>query len=620
MTRWRIAALVLVASAGCSDEAGEESCAAGEQRVDGRCVPMSTCPAPAIDLVDGSCTTVGTPADRCGEGFEPIEGACYPILPPEPCAPGTKAVPGETSCRPVAACPAERWGGIDPGPNPQFVDGTYTGGDGDGSEERPWTTVVDAVTAAAPGAVIAIARGSYLGNVEIQGKAVHLRGVCPAEVEIAGVATTNGTPAIVLVGAAAGGSSIASLSVTGPSVGVAMSGALDVVLDRVWIHDTGDTALDIEDPLGTASAAVTDSLVEGATGYGVQMVGSSLTMDRSTVRGTVVRGEWARGIAVQASSYTGARSALTLRRSVLADNGGIALFVTGSDAIVDQSVLHGTVPAGNAEGEGISAQVALDTGERADLQLTQSAVLSNQLVGVQLFGSTARLEATLVANTQPGFPGGGSDLDGGRGINVQDDFTGDRGAVEIVQSTVEDSHGIGIFAAGSDLLLDQALVRRSVPGGDESGRGISLRPSGIGEASSTASVQRTLVADSGEFGIMVGGSTMTLEDSVVRQVAPSAAGQFGDVVAVLASPAELHASRTSFEQGGRAGLSVFGAVASLTDCLFSCHSIDIAVQDLLEVAAHLDDGGGNRCGCDGERYDCAAVSADLEPPSPTDEL
>src|SRR5262245_22622469 len=146
--------------------------------------------APDEQLVGDQCLRPGVPPDACAPGFEP-DGAsgCRAILPAEPCPRGTMATPGATACTEVAQCTGGKWGAIPVEPSTEYVDGTYAGTDSDGTEAKPWRTIQDAVDAAAPSAIVAVAEGHYPGDVLMVGKPVRLWGKCPALVEISG----NGT-------------------------------------------------------------------------------------------------------------------------------------------------------------------------------------------------------------------------------------------------------------------------------------------------------------------------------------------------------------------------------------------------------------------------------------------
>lgn len=117
----------------------------------------------------------------------------------------------------------------------EHVDASYVGGASDGSDGQPWTTIVDAVAAAAPGAIVAIAEGTYNEDVVIAGRAVRLWGVCPDKVNLVGIGEE---PAAVFVRSLAHGTELRAMAILGDSGGVVISGSEDVTIDRVWVHDT----------------------------------------------------------------------------------------------------------------------------------------------------------------------------------------------------------------------------------------------------------------------------------------------------------------------------------------------------------------------------------------------
>ncbi|MBW2459900.1 MAG: hypothetical protein JRI68_35750, partial [Deltaproteobacteria bacterium] len=149
-----MAALVM----GC----GDESDPAADPVAPTGCVPGER------PLDDGSCRPPGIPAYGCGEGFEHDgDRSCEPILPAAPCPIGTMAVPGDAECREVAPCGDGPWGAIPIEASTQHVDQSYAGGNSDGSAAMPWTTIAEGITAAAPGAIVAIASGSYVENLVV---------------------------------------------------------------------------------------------------------------------------------------------------------------------------------------------------------------------------------------------------------------------------------------------------------------------------------------------------------------------------------------------------------------------------------------------------------------------
>ena len=51
------------------------------------------------------------------------------------------AIPGQESCAPLAPCGDDKWGEIPTQPDTQHVDGSFEGGEPDGSAVAPWPTI-----------------------------------------------------------------------------------------------------------------------------------------------------------------------------------------------------------------------------------------------------------------------------------------------------------------------------------------------------------------------------------------------------------------------------------------------------------------------------------------------
>jgi len=224
--------------------------------------------------VDGVCHPAGIAPDACGTGFTSTnDGACAPILPETPCPPGEIAVPGETACHVLADCGSEPWGEAPSDPTTRFVDGAYAGTGSDGSEGKPFRTIQAAVDAAAPGAVVAIAAGTYTENVLVVGKSVVLSGRCPGMVELVG-----GDPAAIEIGAEASGTHVRTLAIRGTSTGIAVTGAKDVVIERVWIHDLPHPGLWVESLFAPSNVTLDRAIVEGTKAVGIYITNANATV------------------------------------------------------------------------------------------------------------------------------------------------------------------------------------------------------------------------------------------------------------------------------------------------------------------------------------------------------
>ncbi|HZO15530.1 MAG TPA: hypothetical protein VFB62_19795, partial [Polyangiaceae bacterium] len=238
-------------------------------------------------MPDGSCIRPGIGPDECGAGFaHDGEYGCAPVLPAEPCAPGLMAVPGDAACRPVMPCGAGTWGDIPIDATTVYVDQSYVGADSDGSATKPWARIGDAISGAAPGALIAIAQGSYVGDLRISGKLLRLWGVCPEKVEVVG--DIEGGAAVGILNLAEG-TEVHGIALRGPSFGVVVTGSREVVLDRLWVHHTGSRGIAVQRDLGPTAATVTSSLVEQCHDAGVRFSGSEGRVEGTLVRETQPR-------------------------------------------------------------------------------------------------------------------------------------------------------------------------------------------------------------------------------------------------------------------------------------------------------------------------------------------
>jgi hypothetical protein len=628
---------------GCTDEESEETTAGGGG------TPMG-CVAPELALPDGSCIRPGIPADGCAAGFEHDgQYSCAPILPPEACAPGTMAVPGETTCRPVMPCGAGRWGDIPVDANTVYVDAAYSGGSNDGSETRPWTTVSDAVAAAASGALVAIAEGTYVENVVLQDKAARLHGVCPDKVTIAGTAQDMGgclASAVCIAFDGASGTELHGLSLTGAGRGVLMTGATDVLFDSIRVHDCARRGIAAQGDLGPTAFTLRNSLIEQNHEIGVLVSDTTATMEATIVRGTLPRtSDQTDGMGVWVFAVS-SRPSLMLRDSLLQQNHKNALAVSGADATVDASVLRDTLPEASSQtgGRGMnveggctasSGDVVCDPALASRVTLRGSLVDNNHDVGLFISGSEATVETTVVRGTMP-QP---ADQTGGRNLSIQVPCIGTtsgvqcdvttRARVTLLSSVVEQCAEFGIFVSGSEATVEATVVRATWPSPDlRLGRGINVQQSCVetptGQscdvtARSLFTLRGSLLEQNHDIGLFVADSDATVERSVVRTtLAQAADGLFGDGVAVFAdgAPSALTIVDTRIEDSARAGVASFGGSISLAGSHIRCAAFALTADRYGQSEASVSDGGDNLCGCPQADTACKAVSANLEAPPP----
>ena len=295
------------------------------------------------------------------------------------------------------------------------------------------------------------------------------------------------------------------------------------MVDRVWVHETASRGIDVAGVFGPTSVTVTGSLVEQSHDIGLRVAGSDALVEGTVVRGTLPRASdqtMGRGINIEISCFespTGvqcdptARANATVRGSLVEQNHDVGLIVTGSDALVEGTVVRATLPRASdqAFGRGIAIQLLCTVDDGCD--------------------ATAPANATV------------------------------RG------SLVEQNHDIGLFVSSSDALVEGTVVRTTLPQASD--------------------------------------------------------GFFGDGIAVfsLEAPASATITGTLIADSARAGLSNFGAIVSLGSTRIQCAGYELEGEAYEDQDFVFEDRGDNGCGCPIADGKCAAVGAGLAPPEPPGE-
>jgi hypothetical protein len=568
--------------------------------------PPVGCSAWETTLEDGSCQRAGVPASACAEGFE-HDGvaACLPVLPEAACPPGSMALPGETTCRAVAPCEA-----FTGDATTEYVDASYLAGDGDGSESKPWPTIQQGVNAAAPGGTVFVAAGSYAETVVVQFKGVTIRGTCVDEVIVDGGAETATFWAID----GAHGTVVRDLSVTGGGVGVLSSDALDVVVERVRIFDTGERAVQSEDSLGPASIVVRDCLLENNTARGIVLAGTEGVVERVVVRDVAPMFDGT-GYGVLALPGDATNARLTVRRSVIEGTSQLGLGGQAAEVLVEEVVVRRTTASPEGFGRCVEMQ-SNEIGEPGQLTLRRSFVEDCVDVGVLLFGSTGLVEDTAVRGVVP-------DAQGRRGaaFGVENDYlNGTLSAATLLRSTAYNTYAAGVLVIGSSASLDGMYIADTQPSiMNNIGRSINAEADPETGDLSYVDITRSHVVRAQGAGIVALSAEATITATLVETSLPVAdSGLLGDGIASISTTfdAKLTVTDSAIVGSARAGLSVFGATLSAGNVQLECNGIDINGETFGGRPFSLTDLGGMTCGCKSEARDCKASSTGLAPPAP----
>lgn len=537
MRAWR--SLVLLAGLSVGAPALVTACGSDS----GGPAPATPCGAEQGLAEDGACTTPGVPDGGCAPGFTASDHGCRPALPT--CGPGTLAVLGEVACRPVGPTCAEGFtadgeGGcavVLPatpcGPGEMAVPGATTCAPVDGCADAPvdakglW--FVDPTAApggdgskAKPFATVAAALAAAVDGDRVFlldgayvgplviGKAVAVTGRCASKAVVTG--TVGDQPVVQL----ADGASLAHVAVTGKGVsGVDVSGKAS--LEAIWVHDVDGSGVRALGAAGDTQAK--RLLVDGATTIGVEIVGGKVDLRESVVRNTKPRGDGQRGIglSVERPSFGGSVTTVTATLVVLDHNADTGILAHGSKVTVRRSVVRGTEPrADGTFGMGLYALAYSDSKAPAgDVLVEDSLFAANTYAGVQSAGGVVALERVTVRDTR-------AQTDarklGGRGVIVMDHPVAKQpGVLTMRASAVLHSREAGLLAASSTLTVEDSLVRDTQKGADELLAGVAGVASSTAKSQAVVTVRRCLVEANDFMGVYGQGTKLSLEGATVRK-------------------------------------------------------------------------------------------------------
>ncbi len=241
---------------------------------------------------------------------------------------------------------------------------------------------------------MAVAAGSYAEDVEIWNKAVRLWGVCPAQVELAGV----GDYAALSLRHLTEPAEVGGIAVTGTAMGIIMMDVAGVRVDRVWIHDTDRRGLEAEDTDGPATMTVRDSLIEGVQLLGLSVFGATTDVEDTVVRDTQPRttdGASGMGVAAFPGTESGARSSLTLRNFLVERNHQAGISAGAADVTLEGVVVRDTRSNSDQIADlGVSAGTSSETNEPSIMTLRGSLIDGNRHMGISVSASDALIETT----------------------------------------------------------------------------------------------------------------------------------------------------------------------------------------------------------------------------------
>jgi hypothetical protein len=409
-------------------------------------------------------------------------------------------------CEPVGtACTSDDWASGLPATNVRYVKlGAAAGGTG--TRAAPFATVAEAMAGAAPGTVLALSQGTFVGEVRVS-PGVTVWGACVGQTVLQGA---TGGMATVRAGGLAG--VVKNLRITGPTLGV------------------------LANPSGN-SLRLEDVVIDGARGVAL-LVGNtaSVTGRNVVVRNTEASASGAGGRGVSAE-YGGQ---LTLERAVFENNRENAINVVNAMSRVQltDAVLRATRP----RTDGLMGRAAT-ANSGATLELTRTLVEQNREVGL-LAGpqSTLTLTDVLVRDTI-------GVADDGQGI-VLEGATGTWQRVALQRNRSVSVQVRSAATLNAQHLLITDTLETATTGRDGVGLDVIER--------SQVTVDHAHLARNAMGAVGVADSTATLNDvSLLQTRAPSGAPDIGSALQVVRG-ASVTVARLEVRESQGVGVMVDG--------------------------------------------------------------
>jgi hypothetical protein len=361
-----------------------------------------------------------------------------------------------------------------------------------------------------------------------------------------------------------------------------------------------------------ANVAIKDSTVTRNVSGAILATGTDLAMDNVLVADSVTDSTKTLGVGLllQADKMFSAPAKANVHRSLFENHLVAGIGVTGSELVLEQSVVRDTAaqPSSGLAGFAIHAQV-LDAPLVAPKVTVRGSLLErSHSVGIDLIDAAAVVESSLVRDTRlrP------SDMLYAVGIQVQTDKT--KKASLDVRGSVISGHAVaGILSRSSDVTLDGSVVASIAPDPHgQFGFGVVAETSDLNQPGSMT-ITRSIVRDASGIGLSFFGTDATVTDTEIAGIIADPNGGFGDGITVTQATAAF--TRVRVRSCARSGVAGFGASLTLDSSAIRCNAIDLDGEHDGDSDTTFAIGSSDVCGCDAASP-CQVLSSNLAPPVP----
>jgi hypothetical protein len=586
---WSVVVLIATTNAGCAKILGVDGYVVGSPEV------TTVCPDPMTAPSGKDCVKLGPECASPGFVADPA-GGCRAVLPSAEClssdASPMGAYPSVVDCGFLSNnCDSDPPRNLSTlGASFYYVDPAAAPG-GDGTPERPFATINDALKAPTRRDVLLLHSGTYHENVDLT-YPVTLRGSCPTVPTPTRIIGTSPSVPTIHIGKGADGSSVSLLEVSGDPAGTAVAiehdpGAVKAGvgshLSSLWIHDVRQ-GVTIDDSGEGAPLKVTQVLLERIAEHALTIRGSSVVVNQITIR----------DVASPSLSPAVESAAITVHPSRHAPH---------------QETTTTHWDPWNAT--------------RSQVSVTDS-LIEHAPIGLLVEGSSAMLSTTVVRKTTTGV------------LSRWNPLGAIAGDVTIDHSLIEESAEVGVQVWNAHTTISQSTIRATGaecptsgaprPVGAYPGNAVRARfdhvpgaaaDGGVtfDEASQALAIDHSLLDASKQAGLHVEGGATTVDHVLIRATATeSCTGALGDGMMVYSHagfpPAKVKISTTRIAGSAGSGIAAFGdelAPLSLDGVVLDGNAPGIA-RDSAQISID----GDPSCGSGASMSRCAPGS---EPPT-----
>jgi parallel beta-helix repeat protein len=492
-------------------------------------------------LVDGACHPVGI--QTCAEGWKKTEDCgCEPIL--DECGEneiplfggGCQKVGPQSDAGPQDECGEGKWGNIPKEVTSGkilYVWAGYTGTDSDGSQEKPYSVIQDAINEAKTGDTVAVGSEKepedYHEQVVVS-KQIKIAGRCSKMVIISGSGSTdvqNMTAGIYIIGSKNIG--ISGISVTTNGSGIVIKGGSGHQITNSVISGNKGTGIYADKAenmqiqhcriaeniqgsgnnlgIGIHIANIDTSMnirfcdISSNNAYGIGIVSSRVSIESCMVKESKPnqKGEDGYGIYLLDSPE------INIASCSIEGNTGAGISSYNSQIAVESIIVKNTLKNKNNIGLDLSAQ------ENSSVTVSSSLFTAQADSGIYVSNSTLYVKSSMIRGNKSSL--------NGKGIGL---FINNSPKAVINSCSIEGASTAGIYSLNSNILMDNTVIKNSSPTGDSAtGRGIDI------EEKSIAEIHSCYIDGNSNTGIAVFSSQLTMDSTVIRNTLPCADGIAG---------------------------------------------------------------------------------------------